>query len=674
MTNDNLEAVRGIGQETAAKLMAKGITTIAQLSNMRPEELKAELGITLAKAKAIVQDARSIVLKTEVECKLADELDKEMKERIKIISTGAKGLDGILGGGIRTDCLTGIAGEYCHSEDTMVFTEEGFKSFEEVKVGDKVLGIDKNHNIVQTEVIGKYEFPYSGKLIHFHSRRYDFLVTPMHRMIFKAQGENEYKYINAYKLLHQVGYFLTSFNYEGNLIEYFDIHPYIKINREPEHPKKAHPKPNLKPLPANLFMEFMGWYISEGCIFHTKRGDYISIRQTRHSNELESLLKNLELDFKVYEGSKYVIFHRDLAEYCKRCGQGAKNKTIPKELLRLSREQLYHLFKGLMLGDGSSRGYSYFTSSKQLAHDFLLLLLKLGFNGSIVEREIKEGGLVKGKRIRATDKGYCINISYEPRGYFSPWEDEVEEVDYQGKVWCFETTTGNFFAYRNGKVGISGNSVGKTQLCFQLLVNNVMQHNRKGVYIETEPGTWYGDRVREIATAAGYKDDILKHMYVIPAKSIPDAYAQYNAYLRVEQLCEEGADIGLTIIDSFNAKFRSTFTGREQLPARSSEYGRHIGLLQKLASKYNMAVVMTVQVMGVPDTSAQHIAIAKTGMYKAPVVPDFVLHSLTWLGITPVGKNSWKITLFDSSFLPRNEAIFTVDKGGIKDYVGKLKE
>jgi DNA repair protein RadA len=331
-TNKTVELtdIRGIGEETGAKLIAKGITNPAQIANMRPDELKAELGITLKKAKDIIQDALSQVLKTTIECKLADELDKEMKEKVRIISTNSGSLDMVLRGGIRTDSLTGLSGEY---------------------------------------------------------------------------------------------------------------------------------------------------------------------------------------------------------------------------------------------------------------------------------------------------------------------------------------------------------SVGKSQLCFQLLVNNVVDHKKKGVFVETEPDTWYGDRIREIATAKGYKDDILKEIYVIPAKSIVDAYSQYNAYLRVEQLCEEGKDIGMLCVDSFNSKFRSSFTGREQLPDRSREYGRQIGFLQRLASKYNMAVILTIQVMGIPDQIAQFKNVAKTGMHKAPVVPDIVLHGIgTWIGLTQIGKNSWKASLFDSSYLPRGEAAFSVLKEGIRDYIGKLKE
>jgi DNA repair protein RadA len=260
----------------------------------------------------------------------------------------------------------------------------------------------------------------------------------------------------------------------------------------------------------------------------------------------------------------------------------------------------------------------------------------------------------------------------------------AEELDKERKekVRVISTGSGSLDAILRGGIrtdsttGLTGEfASGKTQLCNQLIVNNVIDCGRKSSYIETEPDTFSGDRIKEIATARGCKGDILKEIYVIPSKSIIDAYSQYNALLRIEQLCKEGKDIGLLVIDSFNSKFRSTFTGREMLPDRSREYGRQIGLLQRLASKYNMAIVLTVQVMGVPTVAGPIRGRTKFGIDKAPVVPDIILHGVsTWIAVHQIGKNSWKAELFDSSYLPRGEAAFTVLSEGVRDYIGKLKE
>jgi len=60
-----------------------------------------------------------------------------------------------------------------------------------------------------------------------------------------------------------------------------------------------------------------------------------------------------------------------------------------------------------------------------------------------------------------------------------------------------------------------------------------------------------------------------------------------------------------TVVDSFTAKFRSFYTGREQLPDRAKGTARHFGFLDRIASKFNCAVVLTCQATDVPDAQLQ---------------------------------------------------------------------
>jgi len=213
-------------------------------------------------------------------------------------------------------------------------------------------------------------------------------------------------------------------------------------------------------------------------------------------------------------------------------------------------------------------------------------------------------------------------------------------------------------------------STGKTQLCNQLVINMKKQYNRKSAWIETEPQTLVIERLLEISKAQGVDFDPKTDLYVITAKFMDSPVHMFKAYEAIESKIKMGEDIGLIVIDSFNAIFRSTYTGREMLPARSAETGRHIGYLQKLASKYNIAVVMTLQVMGVPDSGSQLGAIKQYGIREVPVGPHVLKHGVNYMvGLQRISANdrTWSAIVADGP-VPRGDCVFVIDETGIRDF------
>ena len=214
-------------------------------------------------------------------------------------------------------------------------------------------------------------------------------------------------------------------------------------------------------------------------------------------------------------------------------------------------------------------------------------------------------------------------------------------------------------------------ATGKTQLAKQLVVNLKKQYNRKSVWIETEPQTCVLDRIKQIAEANNVQFDLRSDIYVVPAKYIKTPVHLFKAYEMVEKMItEKNLDIGLIVIDSFNAPFRATYIGRETLPLRSAESGRHIGYLQRLASQYNLAVVMTLQVMGVPDSKMQLASIKRYGIRDVPVAAHVVKHGVNFLiSLEQVSASdkTWKAIIADGP-VPRAECTFIIDETGIRDY------
>jgi len=211
---------------------------------------------------------------------------------------------------------------------------------------------------------------------------------------------------------------------------------------------------------------------------------------------------------------------------------------------------------------------------------------------------------------------------------------------------------------------------GKTQISKQLVVNIKKQYNRKAAWIETEPQSFIPERIMEIAEANNVEYSLKDDLFIIPAELIDTPTHLFKAYEVIETKIKQGLDIGLIVIDSFNAPFRSTYTGREMLPGRSSDQGRHIGYLQRIASKYNVAIVLTLQVMGVPDDKAQLGAKKRFGIKNVPVVSHVVKHGVNYLiGLEIISSvDKTRSAIIADGPVPRAECMFVIDSTGISDY------
>lgn len=212
---------------------------------------------------------------------------------------------------------------------------------------------------------------------------------------------------------------------------------------------------------------------------------------------------------------------------------------------------------------------------------------------------------------------------------------------------------------------------GKTQICHQLCVNTVLDHGEMAAYIETESHTFSHRRIIEMAKAKDPDVDparVLDNIYVVPASEVTDPFRQFIAYERINTLLKEGKPIRLLCIDSFSARFREFYQGREVSSERSQETARHVGMLHNLASKHNMAVVLTIQVYGQPDPKTQAATKSKMGIPYAAYGGEQLLHSSTyWVTLDYAGGDIWEAFVMDAPDLPRKSAQFRLMPEGVRD-------
>jgi DNA repair protein RadA len=108
MTNDDPTTLDGVGPATASKLRSAGMTTVEAIAVTPPRELAKKTGIGFNTVLNIVTTARKSVC---VDFITAEELWKKRQNMLKC-STGSKNLNELLGGGIETQAMTELIGEY----------------------------------------------------------------------------------------------------------------------------------------------------------------------------------------------------------------------------------------------------------------------------------------------------------------------------------------------------------------------------------------------------------------------------------------------------------------------------------------------------------------------------------------------------------------------------------
>jgi DNA repair protein RadA len=203
---------------------------------------------------------------------------------------------------------------------------------------------------------------------------------------------------------------------------------------------------------------------------------------------------------------------------------------------------------------------------------------------------------------------------------------------------------------------------GKTQLGHQLSVNVQLPKKDGGldgtaIYIDTE-NTFRPERIQQMASALGLDPkEILKNIHVARA------YNSDHQMLLAEKASELANEYGtkLVVVDSLTAHFRAEYTGRGTLAERQQKLNRLLHILQRrLSDPYNIAVVVTNQVMARPDI-----------MFGDPTTPiggHIVGHTATFRVYLRKGKGDKRIArLIDSPNLPEGECVFEVTTDGIKD-------
>lgn len=105
---EDLESLDGVGPSIASKLRAAGFTTIEAIAVTPPAEISEKTNIGLGTILKIQESARKML---SADFKTALEY-YERRKNMRRCTTGSRKLDEILGGGVETQAITELIGEY----------------------------------------------------------------------------------------------------------------------------------------------------------------------------------------------------------------------------------------------------------------------------------------------------------------------------------------------------------------------------------------------------------------------------------------------------------------------------------------------------------------------------------------------------------------------------------
>lgn len=202
---------------------------------------------------------------------------------------------------------------------------------------------------------------------------------------------------------------------------------------------------------------------------------------------------------------------------------------------------------------------------------------------------------------------------------------------------------------------------GKTQVAHQLCVIVQLSKNQGGLdshafYIDTE-NTFRPERIAQMAE--GYDLDVEE---VLSKIHVARAYNSSHQMLLVDKVKELSKEVParLLIVDSLTAHFRAEYIGRGALADRQQKLNRHMHDLLRWGDLNNGVVCVTNQVAAKPD--------AFFGDPTRPIGGHIVGHTATFRVYLRKSKGPKRIArLIDSPHLPEGEAVFSINKEGIRD-------
>ena len=326
--------------------------------------------------------------------------------------------------------FTGDIEDNCFVKDTEYLTDKGWRMLEEAKVGDIAATVDlKTKSIEYQAVTNVVRREYEGDVLHLYG---GIRCTPGHRIVGRFDGRTDFEIREARELYRGVRMLPSAKNgYRNGLAN----------------------SPFSKRFSDGDWAEFLGWYLSEGCVTGVKSGKiknyacYISQNKGEKREGIRTLL--LQMGFRVRERKGDLWFtDKEIHRHLFPLGSSGE-KFIPEYVFEYERSIQERFYQAMVQGDGDGNN-RYFTTSRRLADDLQRLLTLMGYRSSLQEQKQSQKGFSKGSNkilyrvYRASGRPVYVNHKPKP-------------VLYKGIVSCVTVPNGVIIVRAKGKPLVVGN-------------------------------------------------------------------------------------------------------------------------------------------------------------------------------------------------------------------------
>ncbi|MFW6014972.1 MAG: GDP-mannose 4,6-dehydratase [bacterium] len=143
-------------------------------------------------------------------------VDRSIEDPYPFLMSNVLGTHNMLWFARKLDSLKGFLNFSCYDGETRALTSNGFKSYNEIEVGDKVLSINPDTNeFEEKEVDDIIIQDYDGEMISFKGQRVDIKVTPNHRMYYKKGKNNQILIDEAQNIYNKTNLSLINGDWNG---------------------------------------------------------------------------------------------------------------------------------------------------------------------------------------------------------------------------------------------------------------------------------------------------------------------------------------------------------------------------------------------------------------------------------------------------------------------------
>ena len=342
--------------------------------------------------------------------------------------------------------LLGFDFGLCYSDDTEVLTYDGWKLFADVDAErDQVATRDPSDGSFQYSKINfKVDKPYKGKMLEWDSQNVNFCVTPEHRVPFSYRDSPE-----------KIDWASAQW-----LADHMSGHHYVDLVSEWLQPDDDVDRFGMSP---DNFAEFMGIYLSEGCV--DKKYNRISIYQKEPDGFFTRILSETGYKWKRHRWA-WRASDADLASFLRLFEGKAAEKRIPQEIKMMSARQIKLFINAYTAGDGHIRirpnrsiEHTLFSVSPTMAADMQELAQKAGWYSS-VRRTKGQISVIKedtAARCIYSDGGYCVTFKKKAKRA-ELLKRNFKEIDYDGRIYCLNVPHHTLYVRRKGRPSWNGNT------------------------------------------------------------------------------------------------------------------------------------------------------------------------------------------------------------------------